>query len=309
MSGGGKITKWIAARRKDFLPLSLTIGGVLISAGAIWWGSTIDFQNFWLNVLAALALLGPGLVLSNLLVSRFESIRSREEAEARTEPLLIFTHGLFSGFIDMANELLSMASSEIRRADPKAFGYEDFPKPHTLPALCDVLRDARRTIVAFDANPPVGVTTKLPLPDDRGLTFPRTKLVLTVVEMMDREIPMPLTVLAAHGLWDSSNNVGVDFIAAYPNESPLRAPGDDFRNVVSSQVGFAAIGNYCDTGARGRAKRHVGTVSYVECVMNSLRQAEVILKSVISVVPDEILPSAARIADLTANRASEVPEN
>ncbi|MCV7299446.1 hypothetical protein H7J93_07335 [Mycobacterium barrassiae] len=277
------------------------------SAAAIWRGSSVDFHNFWLNVLATLALLGPGLVLSNLLVSRFETIRSREEAESRTEPLLIFVHGLFSGFIDMANDLLSMVSAEVRKADPKAFGYDHFPKPHTLPALRDVLEEAFRTIEAFDANPPPAVTTRLPLPD-HGLSFPRTKLILTVVEMMDREIPMPLTVLGAHGLWDYSNNVGVDFIDAYPNENPLRAPGDDFRNVISSQVGFAAIANYCEAGARGRAKRHVATVSYTECVMNSLRQAEMVLTHIISDVPDEILPSAERIADLTKGRTSEVAE-
>lgn len=158
MSGGDNITRFVAARRKDFMPLSLTTGGVVLSAGAIWAGSVIDPPNFLLNILATLALLGPGLVLSNVLVARFESIRSLKEAESRAAPLLILAHGIFTPFIDMANDLLSMASVAVRTDDPNASGYDDFPKPHTLPELRDVLREALRTIEAFNSNPPPGVT-------------------------------------------------------------------------------------------------------------------------------------------------------
>lgn len=140
------------------------------------------------------------------------------------------------------------------------------------------------------------------MPDHRGLTFPRTKLILTLIETMDRQIPMPLIVLAAHGLLDYSHNVGVDFFDAYPNRNPLRPLGAHSQYVVSSHVGFAAIGNYCQPGARGQAKRNVGTVSYTECVMDSLRQAELILTKVISDVPEKILPSAERMAELIMDR-------
>ena len=64
---------------------SLTLLGLAMSAAAIWRGWVVDSQGFVVNILAALALVGPGLVLSNVLVARFEGARAREEAEKRTK--------------------------------------------------------------------------------------------------------------------------------------------------------------------------------------------------------------------------------
>lgn len=291
MSLASRISGWIAARKKDFLPLSLAAGGVILSGVAIWLGATLDGKTFLLNILAALALVGPGLVLSNVLVRRFEAIRAREEAEQRTVPFLLFTHGAFIQFVEMANDFLEMASAEIKKADADATGYEQLPIAATLPELHQSIKQALSCIMAIDSSPPPAVTSMLPLPD-RALRFPHTHVLLRLVEMIDREIPMPFAVLLAHRLWSYSNDVGIDFGDSYQIRSRY-ATAEDVRNIISPKVGFAEIVNYAQPDTRAQSKRYIGTASYAGCIMTMLSQADTLLKIIIAEVPTDILPSAA----------------
>ena len=70
-----RLSDWIAARRNDFLPASLTAAVVAISAAVAWVGlAMVDAKAVLGNVLASLILVGPALVLSNIVVARLTAL-------------------------------------------------------------------------------------------------------------------------------------------------------------------------------------------------------------------------------------------
>jgi hypothetical protein len=264
-----------------------------MSAGAIWWGLAAPPGAFLLNILATLALIGPGLVITNVLVARFESARTREEVESRTAPLLLLLLSHFNVFIQMGNEFLEMINAQIKKKNPEATGYSLMP-------LADTLSDARArinllqsSVTYIDADPPPGVDSRN-LPLIHRLEFPDTHGILHLVERIDQDIPMPLAVLAAQGLLTWSKRVGIDFIDRYPNMRIFRDPGDDwvYMLVEPTKVGFAEAGAYAypPYGSDSHKERYVDIVKYAECLMNTLIKAEVLLKLILSETPKDILP-------------------
>jgi hypothetical protein len=292
------VRNWISKRRReDFLPLSLTVLGVAISAGAIWWGLAAPPGDFLLNVLAALALLGPGLVITNVLVARVDSLRAKEEAETRTAPLLYLLLLHFNEFILMGNDYLEMITAEIQRKNPQATGFAPMEMADTLPDALSKIGLMNSSVTYLDADPPPGIDSRR-LPLLKSLEFPDARAVLHVVERIDRDIPMPLAMFAAQKMVTWSERVGLDFYDRRKNMRIFDPNPWVYVLLEPTKVGFAEIGAYAypPDGSDSHEERYVDIVKYAECLMTTFARAEMLLKLILSEVPKENLPEQLNVA-------------
>ena len=79
-----RFRNWIAARRSDPVPTLLTIAGCVMSAAALLYALTSGWLGVVANIIADLILIGPALLISNIIVRRIQDARVR----ARVQPLL-----------------------------------------------------------------------------------------------------------------------------------------------------------------------------------------------------------------------------
>lgn len=78
-----RVRHLLDARPYDVLPRWWVLVAVLGSGGALIIGAVWAGKDFWVNILASLALLGPGLVLTNVFASQWRARRAWElEKEA-----------------------------------------------------------------------------------------------------------------------------------------------------------------------------------------------------------------------------------
>lgn len=302
MGVASKARNWVAKRKNDdFLPLGLTVLGGAISIAAIWWGLAAPPSDFLLNILATLALLGPGLVITNVLVARVESARAKQERHNRTAPVLLLLLSHFNEVIKMGNDFLSMITVQVKNEDPNASGYSLMPLADTLQDARDRIGLLKSSVIYLDADTPRAVTSRR-LELTHRLNFPDTHSILHLIERIDRDIPIPLAVLAAQGLLSYSKRVGIDFVDRYPNTNPLRPLGDNWRYVLvqPTKVGFAEASAfaYPPYGSDAHDKRYIDIIKYAECLMQSLNIAEVLLKMILFEIPQDILPQQRLGGDL-----------
>jgi|SRR6185312_2875825 len=69
-----KLQNWAMGTR-DPIPGVLTIGGCVVSVLALAWGVIADWGGFMLNLSASLVLVGPTLIVSNVVVKRIQTAR------------------------------------------------------------------------------------------------------------------------------------------------------------------------------------------------------------------------------------------
>ena len=115
----------------EFLPLSLSVLGCLLSGAAIWWGLVGRPSDFVLNILATLALVGPGLIITNVIVAKIESSRATRQSRIRAAPMLKLVLSHFNEFIVMGNDFLEMNTAVVKATDPDLHGFSPMPLANT----------------------------------------------------------------------------------------------------------------------------------------------------------------------------------
>lgn len=295
------VKRWITKRRRDdFLPLSLSVLGMTMSVGAVCWGVLAPPGDFLLNILATLAVIGPGLVVTNVLVARIESSRKRQQIEGRTAPLLLLLLSHFNEFIQMGNDFLEMATAVAKKHDAKAIGYTAMPLANNLYDAKIRLKFLHTTAIYIDADPPPGGNRYLPLPG-HSLEFPDTHGIRNIVERIDQDVPIPNAVLAAQMLYTFAERVGIDFFDRYNNTSIYQLPGEEsiYKHVQPTKVGFTEASAYAypPYGSDPAEERCVDIIKYAECLMNTLNKAATLVEVVLIEIPDYIPLPQERLQD------------
>ena len=208
-------------------------------------------------------------------------------------PLLYLGLGVFTQFVMMGNDFLEMVTNQIRSDNPEEQGYVPLAMPASLVEADRSIRQLLDTIVEIDQAPHPALTTRLPLPDHK-LTFPNCELLAKIVEMADRETPIPLAVISAHGLLAYLNAVAIEFIDGYENTSIYADPEEAIRYIAETKVGLAAVAHYTKPNNIGkRISRNLHIIEYVELLMNSLWQSITVIKIICDAVPKDIQEAAA----------------
>ncbi len=253
---------WVATRQSDPVPAALTASGILISVVALgmgwgWWVKPWDSTGFSVNLLADLALIGPALLLSNVIVVRLRAARAR----ARIDPLLRVVLGLVQFAVkttQQACEVLGVEASLDMPPDPTAD-----VRSMTFPRLVNALSGARAAL------PPANQRADLPkrLEIKEPFQFPKFGLILRIILQMNEEHPMPWTIGAANVAEDWSDRCGVDFF--YYGLGPK----DPEFSTRDRKVGLTQIREDSVGVLRGT---DVGTAGYLHLVDTCLHFSEVI---------------------------------
>lgn len=230
-----QLWRYITANPGDPIPRTVTILGGAMSL--CWWvyGWFAGFDGFMLNVAAALALVGPALFFSNIVVKKLQDARARTSVE----PLL-----------RAVNEMLC---SVFETADPAfaVLGYEG-PEPARQshweePDFTKLAAALRRTLgqwmsagQSLEATGTVGPYTIVR--NMHPLTVPMFSLVSKLVQQADRHYQMPWSVTGALMAEDWGDTCGFDFIDQIP---PHR--GAYYDPTRETKVGLAEIRRYSES--------------------------------------------------------------
>lgn len=100
---------WWDGPRQEAIPRTVAVGGMLLSLTALVVGLTLpNSLSFWISVFAALTLVGPGLVFSNVLIARWQNRR----VERQALPWLISIFSLLAHSFDTCRQVLVAAGVE-----------------------------------------------------------------------------------------------------------------------------------------------------------------------------------------------------
>lgn len=76
-----RLQDWYTTRGSDPIPIWSTVAGCFLSVVAVGFGVSLDPRGFTVNVLAALALVGPGLFFTNVAIRRGQAARATKRLE------------------------------------------------------------------------------------------------------------------------------------------------------------------------------------------------------------------------------------
>lgn len=99
-------------RRDDPLPMEAIAGALALSAACLLGGSLLAGEDFWINVLASLALLGPGLVVTNVLARNWRTKRRTTALLERvSEPIADLSREIWFDLSDGNKKLAELVPS------------------------------------------------------------------------------------------------------------------------------------------------------------------------------------------------------
>jgi hypothetical protein len=268
---------WVTSRQSDPVPAALTASGVLISLAALgmgwgWWAKPWDSTGFSVNLLADLALIGPALLLSNVIVVRVRAARAR----ARIEPLLHQVIHVAQSSIQTAQQACDMLGVEVSlEMVPEPIGDPPELQPWTLSWLEGALSDARLAL------PPVTQRGNLPkqLDIDNPFEFPRFGLMLRLIRQMDDFHPMPRAISTANEADDWSDRCGVDFFY-YGYIGPKTGATRD------RKIGLARIHHDSFNVLKGRTD--ISTAGYLDLVDQCLVRVQAITMRLAQELPKSL---------------------
>ena len=100
---------WWDGPRQEAIPRTVAVSGMLLSLAALVSGLALpSTSSFWISVCAALFLVGPGLVFSNLLVARWQNRR----VERQALPWLVSSCALLAQSFETCRQVLVAAGVE-----------------------------------------------------------------------------------------------------------------------------------------------------------------------------------------------------
>jgi hypothetical protein len=252
------VRHWIAARRSDPVPVLLTVAGCVVSVAALIAGGYFDWRGVVANVLADLVLVGPALLLSNIIVKRIQEARAR----VRIAPLLAVIAQLLHWAVPTAKQALEMLETEAD-LDIPVEGDEHITLARVESALADAATQLERATQG--RRPPATWDIQQPL------WFPRFGAIRRLVEQANQSYPMPWSIAAANLAEDWAERCGVDFTYA----------GDEAQQIHRRYVGLVEIEEQSETAVMAR----VGTESYLQAVRGCLYCAHALAERLASEAP------------------------
>jgi hypothetical protein len=261
----------------------LTSGGVALTAVGVGGGLLTDADGLVSNVFANLVLIGPALVISNIVVAYVQRARSRRRAAWHMAVIV----ALLSISVKVANDFLAMLGSEVRCSTPEVFTLDGIPDLHV---LADALYEASKAVeleVKKYANE-AGENPKIWMPIKGDvLALPNFAAVQTVVTQLDREIPCSDALLSASAAEQFSRFGYIDFVF-HPPSPPIFGPSPGMAEYIREpKIGFGEISVWMER-AMLRSDDHitVGIASYDEFVRQCLFRSQNITRDIIGIAPD-----------------------
>jgi hypothetical protein len=251
-----RFRNWIAARRSDPVPTLLTIAGCVMSAAALLYALTSDWLGVVANIIADLILIGPALLISNIIVRRIQDARVR----ARVQPLLHVIAQLLHWAVPTAKQALD--TLEIKAdLDMPGPGEEQIRLAHVERALADAIAQLH----AHHGPPPTMLAISKPL------SFPRFSAIRRLVQQADQAYPMPWSIAAANLAEDWAERCGVDFMYRHDGQLLRRR-----------YVGLAQVEEH-SKGAVATAQ--VDAESYLQAVEGCLHSSHAIARRLAEEAP------------------------
>ncbi|WP_142391481.1 hypothetical protein [Mycobacterium sp. ENV421] len=243
----------------------------MISVVALVWGLAMDWRGFALNVAASLAIVGPALVLSNVIVKRVQIERTAQ----RVEPLLRMVLQALESAVLTAKQGYDLLGIATTFDAPPGSPEPDYIRALTLAAVRSRLEAAQA------AMPPVERRADFPRELDVSRArffFPRFSAALRLIRQMDQAHPMPYTVTALDLAEDWSKRCAVDFLyrgGITDTSDPLRDRAIGLTDIAERTVG----------AMQGTT---VGTGSYMAIVESCLEQAHLAIRALERELPESL---------------------
>jgi hypothetical protein len=288
-----RLDQQIATRDTEkWLTHALTIGGLVLTvigiAGGVWLahqpvsqpipGSRTGPWPFLSNALANLILIGPALVVSNVLVAYVR--RTRSDNRAAQHVALIGM--LLTSSINVANDFLAILGSEKRCAQPKVITDEGkVDLRGTLAAIDAAAETAKQASAEFAAKTADSPPRSLPVPGDSiSHDLPNFNAVQTEVTLLDREIPCHFTVLSASTAEYFSRFCYVDFVWEPANP----------QCIVEPKIGFPEISVWMLRAGSTSGRISLDLRTYQAFVFKCLFAARTVLDTILRYYPKRLLP-------------------
>jgi hypothetical protein len=248
----------LTADPADPIPHFLTIGGLGMSAAAWVYGCLAGLDGFLLDTAAALGIVGPALLISNIVVKAVQDVRGRTSIR----PLLLTVHKLLWEVLGAAVPVLNALGYEGPRQSHQALlDRPDFTK---LSAELDRMR--RRLETAFAA---LNVDRDDISRNIHPLIVPRFSLIARLLREADRHVQMPSAVVHAVIAEDWGETCGFDFIIQLPPKGGAR-----YLPMRDRKIGLVQIRQ--DSEAADPAVTGAQTIGYVRYVCESFFYAATI---------------------------------
>lgn len=246
------VRRWIAARQSDPVPVLLTSAGCVISAAALIVGLYFDWRGVASNVIADLILVGPALLLSNIVVTRIQDARAR----ARIAPLLHVIAQLLHWAVPTAKQALEMLGNK-PDLDMPAEGEEHITLAHVESALANAV--TQLNAATEGRRLPATLTISEPL------SFPRFSAMRRLVQQADQSYPMSWSIAAANIAEDWAVRCGVEFMHSI----------EDGRCVRRRYVGLTQIE---EQSKAADPTTRLDTESYLQAVRGCLSSAHALAR-------------------------------
>jgi hypothetical protein len=242
----------ITANPADPVPRALTIAGLAMSAAAWAYGWFAGFDSFLLNTAAALGIVGPALLLSNVVVKALQDARGR----TRVRPLLLTVNELlWEAFGTAAPVLNALGYEGPRQLHQALLDRPDFAKLAT-----ELSRTQRRLEAAFVE---LNVDRNDIIRNIHPLIVPRFSLIARLLQEADRQVQMPSAPVRAVVAKDWGEICGFDFIIQFPPEG-----GSRYLPMRDRKIGLVQIRQ--DSEAADPAITGAQTIGYVRYVCECL---------------------------------------
>jgi hypothetical protein len=136
--------RWVTRSATDPVPKVLTVTGCVVSALALVCGVAIDGKGFALNVAANVVLIGPALLLSNIIVKAIQDAR----AKRRVAPVLLTVTQTLHWAVRSAQQAFDMVGNEVSMDLPP----EENEPFSAIDRVEAALADANTKLAALDAE-------------------------------------------------------------------------------------------------------------------------------------------------------------
>lgn len=262
--------EWWDGPRQEAISRTVTVGGTLLSLSALALGLALpNDMSFLISVTAALTLIGPGLVFSNILVGRWQ----RRRIEQQALPWLLSACSLLAQSFETCREISAAAG-----AGQKLPPTPDKCDLGALAASASSFPDSFAEVLATPQSLPKYVRL-----DRNDLTLTHFGLVAQMLSQASSLVPLAasLQIATVSGAWAES--VGVTTVDLHR---------EDGRGVLNRKIGYSQI---IDTAKSAELSpslvTHFDTQSLVELAVNQLIRTHRLLNFIVADLPSNVANS------------------
>ncbi|MGV9710735.1 hypothetical protein ACWDTI_08730 [Gordonia sp. NPDC003424] len=240
-----------------------------------------DSDGMLVNLLSGLAIVGPALVVSNIVVAKVQTYRTMHQAELDVALINI----LLWSAIDVARDCLEVLRVERPLLELPEPGHSEFASMFRLKRAIEDAQDAIHT--AYE-SPGIEPAPHLELLGHPMATPPYAN-VLRFMERLDTRIPCRNAVMSAIGAADWTNRVNVDFVYRGGAAASEPISDDDRPGLWQPETGLNNIATWFDRATDGTDRGpRVGAHSYFRFVEDTLQRALWITEAMIQDLPEKI---------------------